>query len=104
MGRGCYYASPFIRDLQNCPELLEMFERIVGQPLLPYFCFSNSPQVNLSSPGSTAPVDHWHNDSIAFAGVVVLSDMEVVVLLVVFNKKNRVIVNNAISRWYCFGL
>jgi len=74
--RGCYYASPFIRDLQNCPELLEMFERIVGQPLLPHFCFSNSPQVNLSSPGSTAPVDHWHNDSIAFAGVVVLSDME----------------------------
>ena len=44
-------------------------------------------QVNLSSPGSTAPVDHWHNDSIAFAGVVVLSDMEVVVVLVVFNKK-----------------
>ena len=34
-------------------------------------------QVNLSSPGSTAPVDHWHNDSVAFAGVVVLSDMEV---------------------------
>jgi len=74
--RGCYYASPFIRDLQNCPELLAMFERIVGQPLLPHFCFSNSPQVNLSSPGSTAPVDHWHNDSIAFAGVVVLSDMQ----------------------------
>ena len=45
-------------------------------------------QVNLSSPGSTAPVDHWHNDSIAFAGVVVLSDMEVVVRLVIFNKKN----------------
>ena len=44
-------------------------------------------QVNLSSPGSTAPVDHWHNDSIAFAGVVVLSDMEVFVVLVVFNKK-----------------
>jgi len=73
--RGCYYSSPFLRDLQNCPELLDMFEQCVGQPLLPHFCFSNSPQVNLSSPGSAAPVDHWHNDSIAFAGVVVLSEM-----------------------------
>ena len=36
--------------------------------------------MNLSSPGSKAPVDHWHNDSIAFAGVVVLSDMEVVII------------------------
>ena len=32
-------------------------------------------QVNLSSPGSTSPVDHWHTDSIAYAGVVILSDM-----------------------------
>ena len=22
------------------------------------------------------PIDHWHNDSIAYAGVVVISDME----------------------------
>lgn len=33
-------------------------------------------QVNFSTPGSLAPVDHWHNDSIAYAGVVVISDME----------------------------
>ena len=33
-------------------------------------------KVNLSSPGAVAPVDHWHNDSIAYAGVVVISDME----------------------------
>ena len=39
-------------------------------------------QVNLSSPGSKAPVDHWHNDSIAFAGVVVLSDMEVAIICI----------------------
>ena len=32
--------------------------------------------MNLSSPGSLSPVDHWHNDSIAYAGVVVISDME----------------------------
>ena len=92
--RGLYYSSPFIRDLQNCPELLEMFQEFVGEPLLPHFCFSNSPQVklrriflllnrcfnvsqvNFSTPGSLSPVDHWHNDSIAYAGVVVISDME----------------------------
>ena len=33
-------------------------------------------QVNFSTPGSLTPVDHWHNDSIAYAGVVVISDME----------------------------
>jgi len=74
--RGLYYSSPFIRDLQNCSELLELFKEYVGEQLLPHFCFSNSPQVNLSSPGALTPVDHWHNDSIAYAGVVVISDME----------------------------
>jgi len=74
--RGLYYSSPFIRDLQNCPQLLEMFKEFVGEQLLPHFCFSNSPQVNLSCPGAAGPVDHWHNDSIAYAGVVVISDME----------------------------
>ena len=43
--RGLYYSSPFLRDLQNCPHLLSMFENLVGEPLLPHFCFSNSPQV-----------------------------------------------------------
>ena len=33
-------------------------------------------QVNFSTPGSLTPVDHWHNDSIAYAGVVVISDMD----------------------------
>ena len=47
--RGLYYSSPFIRDLQNCPQLLEMFQVCVGEKLLPHFCFSNSPQVLLNS-------------------------------------------------------
>lgn len=45
--RGLYYSSPFIRDLQNCPELLNMFQEFVGEPLLPHFCFSSSPQVKI---------------------------------------------------------
>ena len=60
-------------------------------------------QVNLSSPGSTAPVDHWHNDSIAFAGVVVLSDMEVVVVLVVFNKKTASLSTMQFRGGQCHG-
>ena len=32
--------------------------------------------MNLSCPGAAGPIDHWHNDSIAYAGVVVISDME----------------------------
>ena len=32
--------------------------------------------MNLSIPGATGPVDIWHNDSIAYAGVVVISDMD----------------------------
>jgi len=74
--RGLYYCSPFLRDLQNCSELLDMFKEYVGEELLPHFCFSSSPQVNISSPDPLTPIDHWHNDSIAYAGVVVISDME----------------------------
>ena len=32
--------------------------------------------MNFSTPGSLTSVDHWHNDSIAYAGVVVISDMD----------------------------
>ena len=52
--RGLYYSSPFIRTMQSCPEILDHFAKIVGQPLVPHSCFSNSPQVNFSSPGALA--------------------------------------------------
>ena len=38
-------STAILRDLQNCSELLALFARVVGQPVLPHFCFSNSPQV-----------------------------------------------------------
>ena len=64
--RGLYYSSPFIRALQCCPQVragagvarskqetvvqvLARFREVVGEALMPHFCFSNSPQVNHSS-------------------------------------------------------
>ncbi len=43
--RGGYYLSPWLRDLQNCKELLDFFEEFVGEPLIPHCTFSNVPQV-----------------------------------------------------------
>jgi len=74
--RGLYYASKFIRDLQNCQELTDFFHKICGEELVPHPSYSNSPQVNVSFVGGTkGPVDHWHWDSVAYTGVVLLSDM-----------------------------
>ena len=61
--RGLYYSSPFIRALQTSPQVtagagagagvcksvvqvLARFREVVGEALMPHFCFSNSPQVN----------------------------------------------------------
>ncbi len=43
--RGGYYLSPWLRDLQNCKELLDFFDEMVGEPLVPHCTFSNVPQV-----------------------------------------------------------
>eukprot|EP00095_Tigriopus_kingsejongensis_P003427 maker-scaffold110_size354795-snap-gene-0.15 protein:Tk03427 transcript:maker-scaffold110_size354795-snap-gene-0.15-mRNA-1 annotation:"hypothetical protein" len=76
--RGLYYLSPFVRDFQNCPELADFFQEMVGEKLIPACCFSNVPQVNLSvleKPSSGAPLDNWHWDSVAYTGVILLNDM-----------------------------
>jgi len=74
--RGLYYTSKFIRDLQNCRELRDFFKKICGEELVPHPSYSNSPQVNISYEGGTkGPVDHWHWDSVAYTGVILLSDM-----------------------------
>ena len=99
--RGLYYVSPWIRDLQACKRLCDHFCEIAGEPLVPHPSFCNSPQVcmqihifkkkfheflilinlfkqvNLSIEGSKGPVDHWHYDSIAYTGVVLLNNVEV---------------------------
>jgi len=74
--RGLYYMSPFVRDLQTCPVLCEHFRQIAGEELVPHPSLSNSPQVNLSIEGAKGPVDIWHYDSVAYTGVVLLSDVQ----------------------------
>jgi len=74
--RGLYYSSKWVRDLQNSPKLRKFFETIAGEELVPHPSFSNSPQVNISYAGGTkGPVDHWHWDSVAYTGVILLNDM-----------------------------
>ncbi len=43
--RGGYYLSPWLRDLQNCKELLDFFAEFVGEPLIPHCTYSNVPHV-----------------------------------------------------------
>jgi len=75
--RGGYYFSPWVRDLQNCQDLLDFFADLVGEPLIPHCTFSNVPHVNISVPGlDAAPVDVWHTDSVAYTGVILLNNME----------------------------
>jgi len=74
--RGTYYSSPFMRDLQNCPQLLSLYEEMVGEPVMPHATHSNTPHINLSTPGSKVAVDHWHVDSLAYNGVILLSDVK----------------------------
>lgn len=74
--RGLYYMSPWVRDLQACPELREHFRQIAGEELVPHPSLCNSPQVNLSIEGAKGPVDVWHYDSVAYTGVALLNDVE----------------------------
>jgi len=74
--RGLYYMSPFVRDLQTCPKLREHFRQIAGEELVPHPSLTNSPQVNLSIEGAKGPVDIWHYDSVAYTGVVLLTDVQ----------------------------
>jgi hypothetical protein len=74
--RGLYYMSPFVRDLQACPKLREHFRQIAGEELVPHPSFANSPQINLSIEGAVGPVDIWHYDSVAYTGVVLLSNVQ----------------------------
>merc|ERR1719369_2384442 len=60
----------------NCPQLLKLYEEMVGEPVMPHATYSNVPHVNLSTPGSKVAVDHWHVDSLAYVGVILLTDMK----------------------------
>jgi len=73
--RGFWYTSPFIRDMMSCPKHLALLEKLTGEPVLPYFCYSNSPQINISRLGHKGTIDHWHFDGLKYVSVLMLSDM-----------------------------
>lgn len=73
--RGFWYTSPFIRDMMSCPKHLALLEKLTGEPVWPYFCYSNSPQINISKLGDKGTIDHWHHDSLTYVSVLMLSDM-----------------------------
>jgi len=73
--RGFWYTSPFIRDMMSCPKHLKLLERFTGEPMVPYFQYSNSPQINISRLGNSGTIDHWHYDGLTYVSVLMLSDM-----------------------------
>lgn len=73
--RGFWYTSPFIRDMMNCPKHLKLLETLTGEPVLPYMQLSNTPQINVSRPGCSKTLDHWHYDGLYYVSVLMLSDM-----------------------------
>jgi len=73
--RGFWYTSPFIRDMMSCPVHLALLEKLTGEPVVPCFSYSNSPQINISKLGNKGTIDHWHNDSLTYVSVLMLSDM-----------------------------
>lgn len=73
--RGFWYTSPFIRDMMSCPVHLALLEKLTGEPVYPYFSYSNSPQINISKLGNKGTIDHWHHDSLTYVSVLMLSDM-----------------------------
>ena len=66
--------SPFFRDLMLCDEVLDHFERIIGEPVLPNFYLYNT-QINVGKVGGDGPVDQWHFDSVNYVAVTLLSDI-----------------------------
>ena len=74
--RGLYYTSPWVRDLHNCPQVLEMISNIAGEPLVPTHHINAAPQVNFSIPGMTGAAEFWHWDSISYVANFLLNDME----------------------------
>merc|ERR1719369_2596879 len=74
--RGLYYTSPWVRDLHNCPQVLEMISNIAGEPLVPTHHINAAPQVNFSIPGLAGAAEFWHWDSISYVANFLLNDME----------------------------
>ena len=74
--RGLYYTSPWVRDLHNCPLVLDLVSSIAGERLVPTHHINAAPQVNFSIPGMSGAAEFWHWDSISYVGNFLLNDVD----------------------------
>jgi hypothetical protein len=77
--RGLYYRSPWMRAMMNDPALLAHLGRLAGEPIVPHMLFMDAPSANFGVPQTSvigATVDPWHFDSVAYVGVVLVSNVE----------------------------
>ena len=58
-----------------CDEVLDHFEKIIGEPVFPHMYLYNAAQMNVGKVGGDGPVDQWHFDSVNFVAVTLLSDI-----------------------------
>lgn len=72
--RGIWHMSPYFKDMMLCDEVLDHFERIIGEPVLPNFYLYNT-QINVGKVGGEGPVDQWHFDSVNYVAVTLLSNI-----------------------------
>lgn len=49
---------------------------IVGEPVQPMMCAYINGHLNYGKPGGLKKVDQWHFDSVAYATIIVVSDIE----------------------------
>ena len=67
--------SPFFKDLMLCDQVLNHFEKIIGESVFPHMYLYNAAQMNVGKVGGDGPVDQWHFDSVNFVAVTLLSDI-----------------------------
>ena len=58
-----------------CDEVLDHFEKIIGEPVFPHMYLYNAAQMNVGKIGADGPVDQWHFDSVNYVAVTLLSDI-----------------------------
>lgn len=71
---GGVYKSKFMRDLCQCPVLIQFFSEIAGTPLAVHSIPHQQLYVNFAPEDVSKAVDSWHIDSIDFDCVILLEE------------------------------
>jgi hypothetical protein len=73
--RGLAFRSQFIRDFNYCPELLDFLGKIAGESIVPHGMLGNFSHTNFGEISNGAAIDQWHQDSVPYVLVVIISDL-----------------------------